>query len=106
MPSLGLCPRGHYVLVGLCPFGTMPFWGPCPRQPVPAPDRRTVVAGVRAATVDGDDWGGGWWSGPGPAHTVRRSRLRYWIASARCDVVISSSPARSAIVRATRRMRV
>ncbi len=36
----------------------------------------------------------------------RRSRLRYWIASARCEMVISSSPARSAIVRATRRMRV
>ena len=36
----------------------------------------------------------------------RRSRLRYWIASARCEVVISSSAARSAIVRATRKMRV
>ena len=34
-----------------------------------------------------------------------RSRLRYWIASARCSTRISSESARSAIVRDTLRMR-
>ena len=43
---------------------------------------------------------------PACHRAIRRSRLRYWIASARCAVVIPSAPARSAIVRATRTMRV
>jgi len=35
-----------------------------------------------------------------------RSRLRYWIASARCCSWMFSAPSRSAIVRATLRIRV